>query len=266
MGYLWGDLKEENMGIDKNGKVKVFDFGETQLISEIEYPPLYYFSDIIAFGKFFLNGLIKRHFCQPGAGVYFSRGHGSDLELRDYNNILSNMDGEPVLVQQSKLVLRECFSLNRDSSKADVQSVIDGFDALFLFGHAVRELERLRHPAASAESVSALAEPLADTGEGSETEAAEKAGRLRATWRAVTGQRAGGLGKVAGGGKKKKTTKKRRKRRTSACRRKPCKPCKCNKKRSKRKSRRRVKRKSATRSTTKRTPRPNAQERIEAGA
>ena len=57
LGYIWNDLKNDNLGIDDKGTVKIFDFGETQKITENNN-----FFDLLAFAKLYYNTLINKDF------------------------------------------------------------------------------------------------------------------------------------------------------------------------------------------------------------
>jgi len=62
---FYGDLKQENMGIDENGNFKIFDFGESRIIESTKYIGEYkqhpFQNDILALGKLFINILTKRN-------------------------------------------------------------------------------------------------------------------------------------------------------------------------------------------------------------
>jgi len=63
---FYGDLKQENMGIDKNGNIKIFDFGESKIIMSTqkyigEYDQHPFQNDILALGKLFINIITERN-------------------------------------------------------------------------------------------------------------------------------------------------------------------------------------------------------------
>jgi hypothetical protein len=61
LGLIWGDLKNNNLGVDDNNKLKIFDFGMTVLKTEQNN-----FYDLLAFTKLYYNALTNSHFFDPG--------------------------------------------------------------------------------------------------------------------------------------------------------------------------------------------------------
>jgi len=73
-GILWGDLRQENTGVDAEGHLRIFDFG-----SSAEHGDHNRAMDIVAFGKLVYNTLAGKnvletgsHYSSPHAGRRFS--------------------------------------------------------------------------------------------------------------------------------------------------------------------------------------------------
>ena len=73
-GLLWGDLRQENTGVDEEGHLRIFDFG-----SSAEYGDRNRAMDIVAFGKLVYNTLAGKnaletgsHYISPHTGRRFS--------------------------------------------------------------------------------------------------------------------------------------------------------------------------------------------------
>jgi len=143
IGYLWGDLKPQNMGIDKSGNLKIYDFGfsrtpeywSTKLTSTIrghviavEQHKPYIWSDLLAFGKLYLNELVWSFVFIIG---YDYIDNVFTLSYQDYQNILSKLTGPKDLVDESIHILKLCFSLNINSTKDDIKLIQEGFLKLF---------------------------------------------------------------------------------------------------------------------------------------
>ncbi|MCF7900118.1 protein kinase [Candidatus Babeliales bacterium] len=66
------DIKQENMGYDKQGRLKIFDFGESEQDNGLldyytgHYDLTYIQDDIIALGKLFINILTGKYIFAPG--------------------------------------------------------------------------------------------------------------------------------------------------------------------------------------------------------
>lgn len=69
MGYIWGDLKTNNIGISEiDEKLYIFDFGEIRKITDENR-----FKDLLAYAKFLYNILINKPFFEPGREYYAVR-------------------------------------------------------------------------------------------------------------------------------------------------------------------------------------------------
>jgi serine/threonine protein kinase len=113
-GILWGDLRQENTGVDAEGHLRIFDFG-----SSAEYGDHNRAMDIVAFGKLVYNTL---------AGKYvLETGHSPDAGHRFSG--LTGLAG----VTPSGLThaLHECFRLGSQTSESveDVHRVVRLFAA-----------------------------------------------------------------------------------------------------------------------------------------
>jgi hypothetical protein len=61
-GILWGDLRQENTGVDDEGHLRIFDFG-----SSAEYGDHNRAMDIVAFGKLVYNTLAGKNVLETGS-------------------------------------------------------------------------------------------------------------------------------------------------------------------------------------------------------
>jgi hypothetical protein len=125
MGMLWGDLKEENLGIDSDGHLRIFDFGEVKRVSESNRA-----LDIVAYGKLLYNTLVQKLAFHPGRH-YLGNGRGS-LDSAALVASVDRFSGATPLAG----ALRGCFRLGFQGSPVDgvgsstndqVQSVILSF-------------------------------------------------------------------------------------------------------------------------------------------
>jgi serine/threonine protein kinase len=114
-GILWGDLRQENTGVDAEGHLRIFDFG-----SSAEYGDHNRAMDIVAFGKLVYNTLAGKNVLETSSIT--------DAERR-FTGLTS--------LAQSGLAsaLRECFRLGSQTSESvrtvgtakDVRRVVRSF-------------------------------------------------------------------------------------------------------------------------------------------
>ena len=142
-GILWGDLKESNMGLDKDGKLRIFDFNMSRPIRSIEkifyrnkidkyyiIPSNKHF-DIVAYGKLLYN-IITQNFCfYPGS--HYSSDDG--LTPEEYLQVIDMIkDIDPI----SKNALQKCFLLNGESENLD-NELSEAIKALYLMLDVVHD-------------------------------------------------------------------------------------------------------------------------------
>ena len=129
-GILWADLKQENIGIDKDGHLKIFDFSESRTISrhsKIEGFEDKHF-DILAYGKLLYNIITQNFAFNPGRHYRFALDLTSDQFLQAIDMI---QDIDPI----SKNALQKCFLLNSESTDNDLSETIK---ALYLMINQVK--------------------------------------------------------------------------------------------------------------------------------
>lgn len=112
VGLLWGDLKQENLGIDASGRLRIFDFGETSQISEDKR-----WMDIVAFGKLAYNVLARKMAFQPGRHY---RTHRDSLTTAELVDTVDLLPAEKAAMD----ALRACFGLSDKSSSAELQRAV----------------------------------------------------------------------------------------------------------------------------------------------
>jgi serine/threonine protein kinase len=115
-GILWADLKQENIGIDKDGHLKIFDFSESRTISRHEGFEDKHF-DILAYGKLLYNIITQNFAFNPGRHYRFALDLTSDQFLQAIDMI---QDIDPI----SKNALQKCFLLNSESTDNDLSEAI----------------------------------------------------------------------------------------------------------------------------------------------
>ena len=114
MGILWGDLKQENMGLDKDGNLRIFDFSESRTISsDFENKHL----EIIAYGKLLYNIITQNFAFHPGRHYRGGRTLSSD-EFLQVIDMIQDIDSI------SKNALQKCFLLNNESTDNDISESI----------------------------------------------------------------------------------------------------------------------------------------------
>jgi serine/threonine protein kinase len=114
MGILWGDLKQENMGLDNDGNLRIFDFSESRTIrSDFENKHL----EIIAYGKLLYNIITQNFAFHPGRHYRGGRTLSSD-EFLQVIDMIQDIDSI------SKNALQKCFLLNNESTDNDISESI----------------------------------------------------------------------------------------------------------------------------------------------
>jgi serine/threonine protein kinase len=122
-GILWADLKQQNLGLDKDGQLRIFDFNVSSTIRRMEkvaytstdiYSIGKYYTipsnkhfDILAYGKLLYN-IITQSFS-------FYPGWHYNLEQEYLKAIDMIQDIDPI----SKNALQKCFMLNGESENLD---------------------------------------------------------------------------------------------------------------------------------------------------
>jgi hypothetical protein len=143
---LWGDLKEENTGVDAEGHLRIFDFGSARAAGtkygddEVRDAPVGWpitdanrAMDIVAFGKLVYNTLVGKLVFNPGRHYL---AHRQPLDTAGLVSTVSRLSGATPLAG----ALRECFRLGfnhgydernelRLSTSAEVRSVVRAFSA-----------------------------------------------------------------------------------------------------------------------------------------
>ena len=118
-GILWADLKQENIGIDKDGHLKIFDFSESRTISK--HSKIDGFEDkhfdILAYAKLLYNIISQNFAFHPGRHYRFALDLTSDQFLQAIDMI---QDIDPI----SKNALQKCFLLNSKSTDNDLSEAI----------------------------------------------------------------------------------------------------------------------------------------------
>jgi hypothetical protein len=99
-GILWGDLRQENTGVDAEGHLRIFDFG-----SSAEYGDHNRAMDIVAFGKLVYNTL-------AGKNVLEASGR------TDAGRRFSGLAGLAGVTPSLTSALRECFRLGSQTVEA----------------------------------------------------------------------------------------------------------------------------------------------------
>ena len=119
MGILWGDLKQENIGVDKDGNLRIFDFSESSTIgrhSKLDGFEDKHF-DILAYGKLLYNIITQNFAFNPGRHYRFR----VDLKRDEF---LQAIDMIQDIDSISKNALQKCFLLNSKSTDNDLSEAI----------------------------------------------------------------------------------------------------------------------------------------------
>ena len=116
-GYIWGDLKTNNMGISMDDdKLYIFDFGEARKITKYNN-----YLDLLAFAKFFYNILVNKEFFQPGRDYDKTRWR---IYQQGYQKLIDLLQTDDI---QLKIELMNIFSLtkqDKDKDKNNDQKII----------------------------------------------------------------------------------------------------------------------------------------------
>ena len=122
-GILWGDLKQQNLGLDKDGQLRIFDFNVSSTIRGMEKKPYqstdkysigkYYtipsnkHFDILAYGKLLYNIITQSFSFYPGWHYNHEQEYLKAIDMIQ--------DIDPI----SKNALQKCFMLNGESENLD---------------------------------------------------------------------------------------------------------------------------------------------------
>jgi hypothetical protein len=113
MGILWGDLKQENIGVDKDGNLRIFDFSESRTISS-DLKNKHF--DILAYGKLLYNIITQNFAFNPGRHY-----RGRDLTSDEFLQVIDMIQDIDSI---SKNALQKCFLLNNESTDNDISESI----------------------------------------------------------------------------------------------------------------------------------------------
>jgi serine/threonine protein kinase len=113
-GLMWCDVKQENSGIDRELHLRIFDFGTftRRIADENRY------IDILAYGKLLYNAFVGVYAFAPGRHC---RAHRFALSKEQLVSTVDLLSGASPGVSHA---LRACFSLDEDSSRDAVASVV----------------------------------------------------------------------------------------------------------------------------------------------
>ena len=115
-GLMWGDVKQENSGSDREGHLRIYDFGSAGSINEFSRH-----MDLLAYGKLLYNTLVQSYALGPGSH-YESRN--VTLGRLSEDKLVFTVDllfGAPRVVSDA---LRACFSLTDSSTPSAVATVV----------------------------------------------------------------------------------------------------------------------------------------------
>jgi serine/threonine protein kinase len=129
-GLMWCDVKQENSGVDGDGRLRIFDFGTfTRPIDDDNR-----YIDIMAYGKLLYNALVQAYAFAPGRHC---RAHRFAL---NQTQLLSTVDLITGASQPVLKALRKCFSLDSSHSSDDIARVV------LLLHAALLDLDVEPHP------------------------------------------------------------------------------------------------------------------------
>ena len=115
-GILWGDLKQENIGFDNDGHLRIFDFNGSRTISNIEgYVDKHF--DILSYGKLLYNIITQNFAFHPGRHCRFA----VDLTSTEFLQAIDMIQDIDLI---SKNALQKCFLLNSQSTDNDLSEAI----------------------------------------------------------------------------------------------------------------------------------------------
>ena len=113
-GLMWCDVKQENCGVDGEGRVRIFDFGTfTRPIDDENR-----YIDILAYGKILFNTLVQAPAFVPGRHCTVHRFALNKAQLVSTVDLIT---GASPGVDSA---LRECFSIESSSSFDDIARVV----------------------------------------------------------------------------------------------------------------------------------------------
>jgi serine/threonine protein kinase len=113
-GLMWCDVKQENSGVDSDGRLRIFDFGiYTRPIDDNNR-----YIDIVAYGKLLYNALVQFYAFAPGRHC---TPHRFALNQTQLISTVDLITGAPLGVLEA---LRKCFSLDSSSSSDDIARVV----------------------------------------------------------------------------------------------------------------------------------------------
>jgi hypothetical protein len=116
-GLMWGDVKQENSGSDREGHLRIYDFGSAGSINEFSRH-----MDLLAYGKLLYNVLVQFYALVPGSHYWSQNVRlGRDLNKEQLVSTVDLLDGAPARVSDA---LRACFSLDENSSPDDIAHVV----------------------------------------------------------------------------------------------------------------------------------------------
>lgn len=140
-GILWADLKQQNLGLDKDGQLRIFDFNVSRTIRRMEKVAYkgkhakigsYYtvpsdkHYDILAYGKLLYNIITQN--CSFYPGGHYKDYQNDGLTKEDYLKAINMIqDIDPI----SKNALQKCFLLDGESENLD-NELSEAIKALYL--------------------------------------------------------------------------------------------------------------------------------------
>jgi len=118
MGYIWGDLKINNLGISEiDDKLYIFDFGEIQKITNKNR-----FMDLLAYAKFLYNILINKQFFEPGREYSAIR---EPIDESGYKQLIDSLNTDDKKLKEE---LMKIFRIaNTSISQDDIKIIYKSF-------------------------------------------------------------------------------------------------------------------------------------------
>jgi hypothetical protein len=112
-GIVHWDVKQENLGVDHEGHLRIYDFGFARRIdNESRY------KDILAYGKLLYNTLVRFYAFAPGRHY---ESYSNPLSKAQLQSTVTFLTGASSAVLSA---MRECFSLDKSSSSDDVARIV----------------------------------------------------------------------------------------------------------------------------------------------
>jgi hypothetical protein len=108
LGYIWGDLKNNNLGITDDEQLKIFDFGESKKITHQNN-----FFDLLAFAKLYFNTLVNEDFFEPGKhyNIYSYREYPT---IENFKEIINSINTDDDNLKNLLFDIFSLFQLNDD--------------------------------------------------------------------------------------------------------------------------------------------------------